>query len=67
MTACNTVFHLKRNPTYSRARLQQHHETSGNTEFLQPYPVVANGALLEIGTVLISTDISLDENQRRPT
>jgi hypothetical protein len=31
----------------------QNDETNGNIEFLQPYPVVAADALLEIGTAVI--------------
>jgi hypothetical protein len=40
------VFRLKRNA--------QIDETKGNIEFLQPYPVVAADALLEIDTAVIS-------------
>jgi hypothetical protein len=40
----------------------QNDETNGNIEFLQPYPVVAADALLEIGTVVISAVSSLDEH-----
>jgi hypothetical protein len=44
------VFHLKRNPNYYTQPLHaQNDETNGNTEFLQPYPVVEADALLEIG------------------
>jgi hypothetical protein len=31
----------------------QNDETNGSIEFLQPYPVVAADALLEIGTAVI--------------
>jgi hypothetical protein len=40
----------------------QNDETNGNIEFLQPYPVVAAAALLEIGTAVISDVLSLDEH-----
>jgi hypothetical protein len=36
-------------------------ETNDNIEFLQPYPVVAADALLEITTAVISAVLSLDE------
>jgi hypothetical protein len=39
----------------------KNHETNGNIEFLQPYPVVAADALVEIGTAVISAVLSLDE------
>jgi hypothetical protein len=39
----------------------QNDETDVNIEFLQPYPVVAADALLEIGTATISAVLSLDE------
>jgi hypothetical protein len=39
----------------------QNDKTSGNTEFLQPYPVAAD-ALLEIGTAVILAVLSLDEH-----
>jgi hypothetical protein len=41
---------------------QRNDETFGNIEFLQPYPVVAADALLEIGTAVISAVLSLDEH-----
>jgi hypothetical protein len=40
------VFRLKRN--------SQHNETNGDTECLQPCFLVAAGALLEIGTAVVS-------------
>jgi hypothetical protein len=56
------VFHLKRNPNYYTQPLYaQNDETNGNIEFLQPHPVVAADVLLEIGTAVISTVLSLDE------
>jgi hypothetical protein len=42
--------------------LAQNDETSGNTEFLQTYPVVTVDALHEIGTAVISAFPSLDEH-----
>jgi hypothetical protein len=39
----------------------QNNETNGNNEFLQPYLVVSADALFEIGTVVISAVLSLDE------
>jgi hypothetical protein len=38
----------------------QNDQTNDNIEFLQPYPVVAADALLEIGTTVISAVLSLD-------
>jgi hypothetical protein len=38
------------------------HKTTKQTEFLQPYPVVANDAMLEIGTAAISNVLSLDKH-----
>jgi hypothetical protein len=55
------VFNLKRNPTHELLRAQND-ETNGNIEFLQPYPIVAADALLEIGTAVISAVLSLDEH-----
>jgi hypothetical protein len=40
----------------------QNDETKDSIEFLQPYHVVAADALLEIGTAVISTVLSLDEH-----
>jgi hypothetical protein len=40
----------------------QNDETRGSTEFLQPYPILTDDALLEIGTVVISAVLSLDEH-----
>jgi len=37
-------------------------KTNGNIEFLQPYPVVAADALLEIGTAVIPAFLSFDEH-----
>jgi hypothetical protein len=56
------VFHVKRNPDYyTWTPWGKNDETNGNIEFLQPYPVVAADALLEIGTAVISAVLSLDE------
>jgi hypothetical protein len=41
---------------------KQNCETSGNTEFLQPYLIAAADALLEIGTAMIPAVLSLDEH-----
>jgi hypothetical protein len=49
-------------PTTHKPLLAQNDETNGNIEFLQPYPVVAAEALLEIGTAVISAVLSLDEH-----
>jgi hypothetical protein len=48
------MFHLKQNPNYhtSTPSRKKKKETSGNIEFLQPYPDVAADALLEIGTAV---------------
>jgi hypothetical protein len=49
------MFHLNRNPNYTHEHLyKQNDETNGNIEFLKPYPVIADDALLEIGTAVIS-------------
>jgi hypothetical protein len=57
------MFHLTCNPNcYSEPLHEQKDETNGNIEFLQPYPVVAADALLEIGTAIISALLSLDEH-----
>lgn len=40
----------------------QNNETNSNIEFLQPYPFFAAGALLEIGTGVISAVLSLSED-----
>jgi hypothetical protein len=56
------VFYLKRNTTTHEQLHAQNNETSVNTEFLQPYSVTASNALLEIGTAVISVDLSLDEH-----
>jgi hypothetical protein len=39
----------------------QNDETNGNIEFLQQYPVVAAGVLLEIGTAVTSALLLLDK------
>jgi hypothetical protein len=47
----NGVFHLKHNPNYyTRAPSCKNYKTNGNAELLQPYPIAAADALLEIGT-----------------
>jgi hypothetical protein len=57
------VFYLKRNLNYFTEPLHaRNDETNGNIEFLQPYPVVAADALLEISTAVISSGLSLDEH-----
>jgi hypothetical protein len=48
--------------TTHEPRHSRNDETNGNIEFLQPYPVVAADALLEIGTAVISAGLSLDEH-----
>jgi hypothetical protein len=53
------VFHFKSNPEILHS---QHDEANGNIEFLQPFPVVASDALIEIGTAVISAVLSLDEH-----
>jgi hypothetical protein len=59
------VFHLKLSPNYyTRTPSAQNHETNGNIEFLQPYPVVTADVLLEIGTAVISAVVSLLVNIR---
>jgi hypothetical protein len=40
----------------------QNDETNKNTEFCNPYPVVAADALFEIGTAVIAAVSSLDEH-----
>jgi hypothetical protein len=55
------MFHLKRNLTTTHEPLHAQNETNGNTEFLQPYSVVAADALFEIGTAVISAVLSLNE------
>jgi hypothetical protein len=40
----------------------QNGETIGNIAFLQPYPIVAVDALLEIGTDVILVALSLDDH-----
>jgi hypothetical protein len=53
---------LKKQSYYIHEFLQTHSaETKGDTEFLQPYPVVAADALLEIATAVISAALSLDD------
>jgi hypothetical protein len=55
--------HLKRNPDYyTLTPSRTKRRTNGNTEFLQPYSVVAADALLEIGTAVISAVLSADEH-----
>jgi hypothetical protein len=57
------MFHLKRRPNnYKWTPSRSKEETNGSIEFLQPYPVVAADALLEIGTAVISAVLSLDEH-----
>jgi hypothetical protein len=56
------MFHLKRNPITHKPLHAQDDETNGSTELLQPYPVVAAGELLEIGTAVISPVLLLDEH-----
>jgi hypothetical protein len=48
------MFHTKRNPTTHEHLHAQNDKTNGNNEFLQPYPVIATDALLEIDTAAIS-------------
>jgi hypothetical protein len=50
-TACSSVSLT----TTHEALHVQYDKTNGNIEFLQPYPVVAADALLEIGTAVISS------------
>jgi hypothetical protein len=57
------VFHLIFNPNdYTGTPSRKNDETNGNIEFLQPYPVVAADALLEIAVAVISAVFSLDEH-----
>jgi hypothetical protein len=57
------VFHLKFNPNYAAHEplYAQNYDTNGSIEFLQPYPVVAADAVLEIGTTVVSAVLLLDE------
>jgi hypothetical protein len=57
------MFHFKCNLTTTHETLHAlNDETNGNIEFLQPYPVVAADALLEIGTAAITAVLSLHEH-----
>jgi hypothetical protein len=57
------VFHLKHNPNkYTWTPSHTKRCINGNIEFLQPYPVVASDALLEICTAVIWDILSLDEH-----
>jgi hypothetical protein len=44
---------------------QKKRQKIGNIEFLQPYTVIVADALLEIGTTVISSVLSLDEYYHR--
>jgi hypothetical protein len=57
------VFHLNATLTTTHGPFSaQNDETNVSIEFLQPYPVVAADALLEIGTTVISAVLSLDKH-----
>jgi hypothetical protein len=57
------MFHLKHIQTTSHEPLDtQNDESNDSIGFLQPYPVVAADALLEISTSVISAVLSLDEH-----
>jgi hypothetical protein len=56
---------VKRNPSYNPTLGPIHpqtEDTNYSIEFKQPCPVVATDALLDIGMVVISAVLSLDDN-----
>jgi hypothetical protein len=58
-----SVSHLKRYRNYyTEYRHVRNDETSGSVEFLQPYAVAAEDALLEIGMAVSSAVLLLEEH-----
>jgi hypothetical protein len=56
------MFPLNLCPDFYTCTLHAQNKANGNTDFFQPYPVVAADALLEIIMALISAVFSPDEH-----